>query len=213
MSKVDPGIEEPNDQFVTAVSPTQADLMPTTGDYEISKNDLLTVEIPDLTAPGATTVKAARVTESGNISLPLLGQVHAEGMTEIELEKAVNDRYKAEGILQRPQVSITVTEARGRAFEIMGAVNQTGQYAIFEPDFRLLDALVIARDTTSPLLEDVYIIRRTDRHRGGAAGDTQPGAGTAPGTAPGTGVAPATRPGGGVDDLAPRPARRRLAAK
>jgi polysaccharide biosynthesis/export protein len=196
LNRVDPGIEEPNDHFVYATEPTAEDLQPTSGDYTVSKNDLLTIEIPELQAPGATTIKQTRVTESGNITLPFIGQIHAEGLTEAELENAINEEYRRQNILNKPQVTVTTTEARGRAFDIQGAVQQPNQYVIYEPDFRLLNALTVAHDVTSPLLTEAYIIRRTDLYRSGAT-TSQP---AAPRTGTGTGTTPRTAP----EELAPR---------
>lgn len=116
----------------------------------------------DLTGPGQQTAKNTRVSESGNINLPFIGPVHAEGLTEAQLQEAITRTYRDQNIIQKAQVSVTVIEARGRAFSIIGAVSQPGQYAIVDQDFKVLDALVLARDTTSPLIEDIYIIRRTD---------------------------------------------------
>ena len=130
LNKVDPGIEEPNEQWVYATEPTAEDLQPTAGDYTVSKNDLLTIEIPELQQPGTTQVKQTRVTESGNITLPFIGQVHAEGLTEAELEQAINEEYKRQNILTKPQVTVTTTEARGRAFDIQGPVARPSQYVV-----------------------------------------------------------------------------------
>ena len=168
LNKVDPGIEEPNNQWVYATEPTPEDLQPTAGDYTVSKNDLLTIEIPELQQPGTTTVKQIRVTESGNVTLPFIGQIHAEGLTEAELEQAINEEYKRQNILTKPQATVTTTEARGRAFDIQGPVQRPSQYVIYEPDFRFLNALSVAGDVTSPLLTDAYIIRRTDLYRAGS---------------------------------------------
>jgi protein involved in polysaccharide export with SLBB domain len=191
---VDAKIEEPNSEFVNAVEPTQEDLANNVSDYVVSKNDLLTIEISDLTGPGTQTVKTTRVTESGNISLPYLSSpIHAEGLTETQLEQTIIDRYRTENIIQKAQVSVIVTEARGRAFSILGQVSRPGQYAIVDPEFRVLDALVLAGDTLSPILEDLYIIRKVT-----PSSSTTPGS-AAP-AAPGAPAGPATAPA----DLAPR---------
>ena len=42
--------------------------------------------------PGVETVKSVRVSESGNVSLPLVGQVPAQGLTEAQLETAIQAR-------------------------------------------------------------------------------------------------------------------------
>ncbi|HWE97098.1 MAG TPA: polysaccharide biosynthesis/export family protein [Tepidisphaeraceae bacterium] len=194
LNHVDPTIEENNNEFVTATDPTPEDLVSSTNDYRIGRNDLLSISISDLVGPGQETVKTARVTESGNISLPYLGPVRAEGLTEIELEQAIVQAYRDANLIQNATVTVTVVEARGRTVEILGAVNQPGQYAILDPDFRLLDALVLARDTTSPLVEYAYVIRKSEAPR-------QTGGQAHPKPLPG-GHAPASAPA--PDDLAPK---------
>ena len=75
LSQVDPGVESATDQFADAVAPTDADLAPSAGDYDISPNDLVEITIADLTAPGSDTFRRLRVSETGNINLPYLGEV------------------------------------------------------------------------------------------------------------------------------------------
>lgn len=165
LSKIDPAAENGPDEFANATAPRPSDLVTNNSDYTIGRNDLLSISISDLTAPGQETVKVARVSESGKISLPFLGAVNASGLTEIELEQAINQAYRDANIIQNSQISVTVVEARGRTVEILGSVTQPGQYAILDADFRLLDALVLAKDTTSPLIEYVYVIRKSESLR------------------------------------------------
>jgi polysaccharide biosynthesis/export protein len=198
LKNLDPNVEEFTGDFVSATDPRPEDLVSSTNDYTISRNDLLSISISDLVGPGQDTVKTARVTESGNISLPYLGPVHAEGLTEIELEQAIVQAYRTANLVQNAQVTVTVVEARGRTVEILGAVNQAGQYAILDPDFRILDALVLARDTNSPLVEYAYVIRKSETrhapHGAGVGGQAPPATGP---------VAPPTS-APGTDDLAPK---------
>ena len=86
-------------------------------------------------------------------------------MTEIELEQAINQAYKDANIVNNSQVSVVVVEARNRTVEILGSVAQPGLYAIPNADFRLLNALVLAKDTTTPLIEYIYVIRQSESHR------------------------------------------------
>lgn len=203
LNQVDPSVEEPNRDFVTAQPPKQEDLVVNASDYVISKNDQLSVEISDLNGPGTQTVKTTRVSESGNISLPYVGQIKGEGLTEYELEQAIIKAYKDAKIIERAQVSVAVNEARGRAISILGAVNQPGQYALIDPDFRVLDALTLARDATSTLLTDLYIIRRTDLSRPSAKKPAEGAVPESPAVPPTS--APVPKPaGGGVDDIKPR---------
>ena len=162
LSTLGSGVKEYEDQFLNASDPKPDDLTASDADYVVGKNDLLSVTISDLVGQGIETTKTTRVSESGNISLPLVGQIKATGLTEAELEQAISDAYAKANLIQKAQVSVTVNEARGRAFSIIGASGATGQYAIVNSDFRVLDALVLAREGTVAGADYLYIIRKTD---------------------------------------------------
>jgi polysaccharide export outer membrane protein len=194
LDKIDPAVEEPDQVFTAAAAPRPEDLRAPMGDYTVSRNDTLTISISDLQGPGIETVKQTRVSESGNISLPYIGQLRAEGLTEIELEQAIVRAYREKNLIEQATVSVVVFEARGRAFSITGAVQRPNVYAIVEADYRVLDALTAAGDTSSVYNNVLYIIRRLDE---------RPRPATAPGADQGQMTDPGTGPTG--DDLAPRP--------
>jgi protein involved in polysaccharide export with SLBB domain len=79
VSTLETGIEEPSEEFSNATDVRPEDLVAATQDYVVGPNDLLNISITDLVGPNIETVKQARVSESGNVSLPLLGQIKAEG--------------------------------------------------------------------------------------------------------------------------------------
>src|SRR6188474_1237032 len=142
LSTLDTGYEEPNDQFTQAVDVEPEDLSAAEVDYVIGKNDLLTISITDLMGPGVETLKSVRVSESGNVSLPLVGQVRAQGLTEQQLEGEIQRAYREANLIPNAQVSVTVAQALARTFSVLGAVMRPGQYQITQADFRILDALV-----------------------------------------------------------------------
>ena len=197
VSQVDPAIEEGDTQWSQAAEPTADDLKPVTGDYRISPNDLLSITLSDINGPNTETVKQSRVTQTGNISLPYIDQpVHAAGSTEIQLEQSIVEAYRTANLIQHAQVSVTVIEARGRAYNILGAVQQPGEFAIVESEFRLLNALVVARNVSTPFVEYIYVVRRL----GEEPAATQPAI-----TAP-TNTNPASAPSTGPssEELAPK---------
>jgi len=126
-------------------------------DYTIGPADLVAITISDLGGPNSQTLKQCRVSASGNISLPYLDTpVHATGLTDIQLEQAIIKAYRDAGLIQRANVSATILEARGRMFNVIGAVSRPGQFLLSsEPDVRLLDAIAIAGGTSG----DVGVIR------------------------------------------------------
>ncbi len=191
LDKLNTNIDEPSDTFGNATDITPEDTVVTSSDYSIGKNDLVSVTINDLQALGTETVKQVRVSESGNISLPMIGQIQAVGYTEAQLEQVIAAKYQDAGYLKNATVSVQVLEARARTFSILGAVQQAGQYAIPKSDFRVLDALVLAHDITVDTdirgtrgIEYIYVMRSV------APEQNAPMPSTAPATAPADILAP-----------------------
>jgi len=65
------------------------------------------------------------VDAAGNVSLPLIGTLRAQGMTTSELERSVEARLR-DGYLRDPRVAIEVEAYR--PFFVMGEVTTSGQY-------------------------------------------------------------------------------------
>ena len=138
-------------------------------DYTIAPGDLVSVTITDLAGPGKETVRTMRVSAAGVISLPFLSVTDANGLTEHELEQLVRKKYQAEGIVQQANVSVAVVEARARSFSILGQVNKPGQYALHDPDYRLLNAIAQAEGT-----KDGAVVARVLRKPKPVPGEEQP---------------------------------------
>jgi protein involved in polysaccharide export with SLBB domain len=64
---------------------------PAPGDYYVRPGDVVEVSVSDLVGPGVETVKVCRVSDSGTISLPLVGAIHVAGMTEAEVNQVVRE--------------------------------------------------------------------------------------------------------------------------
>src|SRR5207248_2383932 len=111
---LDAGIDEPDPKWRHVTPVTADDLQPTPGDYVLGRNDYVSILITDLVAPNVESVVQKRISESGKISLPLIGQIQAAGLTEAQLEVAINQAYKDAGLIQNATVSVSVLEARNR---------------------------------------------------------------------------------------------------
>jgi protein involved in polysaccharide export with SLBB domain len=184
LNEQDKGIGE---QYVHATKVTADDLVASSSDYIIGKNDLLQISITDLVGPGIESVRQARVTESGKISMPLVPQITAVGLTEAQLEQAIVSAYRDANLISNAQVSVTVAEARARTFTVNGAIGAPGEYAIVRSDFRMLDALALAHDVTSSVgIDTIYVIRKNTEAT--AASSTNAPPTSVPTTNPGTDV-------------------------
>jgi polysaccharide biosynthesis/export protein len=72
--------------------------------------------------------KQFRIDNSGNINVPMLGKIHAGGLTIEQLESEV--RKQLGKYLQQPQVTISVAAFRSQPVSVIGAVNSPGTIQI-----------------------------------------------------------------------------------
>jgi protein involved in polysaccharide export with SLBB domain len=190
LTHLDTAVEEEDEIYRNATEVRPSDLVYVPRDYVIGKNDMIQTSIVGLVQQDVETQVVRRVSESGKISLPMIGQIDAEGKTEAQLEQAIIQSYRDRQLIQNAQVSVVVVEARNRTFTITGSVQAVGQYAIVDSNFRLLDAIALARGVSSPTgIQYVYVIRHRDQ-------DVSETPDTMPANAPGTQPTP--------DILAPR---------
>jgi hypothetical protein len=82
---------------------------------KIAKGDVMNISVDDQTGAAREITKQTRVDDNGNISLPQLGLVKAEGLTEDELQSLIADEYRDRQIIKHPEVTITVAESRNRS--------------------------------------------------------------------------------------------------
>ncbi len=204
LSTLDRSVEEPSTVFSQAVDVAPADLEPIISDYRIGKNDVVSITIFDLMGEGTGEVpKVVRVSETGMVSLPFIGPVKAEGLTEHELEDAVAKAYEDANLIKRARVTATVAEARARTFTVTGNVGAVGEYELTRPDYRMLDAMVAAHGPATTIGVDyVYVIRKlsADKPPEPEAPEPEtPAPATQPTTPPGDLLAPPPGPQSQLD--------------
>ena len=71
----------------------------------IRPNDVVEVSISDLQAPGVETVKRARVRD-GALSLPYIGPVKVEGLTERQVERQIVKTYADAKLVANANVQV-----------------------------------------------------------------------------------------------------------
>lgn len=96
------------------------------------------------------------VSQSGSVSLPLIGEIPAQGLTNQQLELAVVDQLKPD-YLKNPRVAIDVLNYR--PFFIIGEVKQPGGYA-YVTGMRVVEAVALAGGFTYRARENKIFIRR-----------------------------------------------------
>lgn len=69
-----------------------------------------------------------RVSNSGDIYLPLIDYVHVEGLTQEEAQAVIEKRLADGGFVRNPHVTIFVTEFTSQGVTILGEVGKAGIY-------------------------------------------------------------------------------------
>ncbi|MEQ1758993.1 MAG: polysaccharide biosynthesis/export family protein [Vicinamibacterales bacterium] len=129
----------------------ESTLTPT--EYRIGADDVLSITV--LQAPELNT--SVRVAEAGDISLPLIGVVHASALTTRELENAIKTRLR-EGFIRDPEVTVLVTEIRSRGVSVVGAIQRPGVIQV-RGTTTLLEVLSMAGGLSANAGDSVVVVR------------------------------------------------------
>lgn len=138
-----------------ALGMTGTEATDASADYTIGPLDEVSISVfqePDLS------IKEVPVDASGNIIMPLIGQVRAAGKTARDLAQDIGTRL-GKNYLVNPQVSLVVTKSVSQRVTVEGQVTKPGVYEI-EGRTTLLQAIALAQGP-SPVarLDEVAIFR------------------------------------------------------
>lgn len=99
-----------------------------------------------------------RVGANGMIAVPLLGDVHAAGLSPAELQAAVATGLKRKGLERDPNVAAEVVEYR--PIFVLGEVNKPGQYP-YQPGMTVVTAVAVAGGFTYRAVQGYASVMRT----------------------------------------------------
>ena len=122
-------------------------------DYRIGAGDLLDVsvfEAPDLN-------RTVRVSADGELELPLMGEIHAGGLSSHELESVLEELLRQK-YMTDPHVSVFVREMESHAVSVIGAVEKPGVYQIRGPE-PLIEVLSMSHGLADDAGDSVIIMR------------------------------------------------------
>lgn len=125
-------------------------------DYLVGSGDMVKINVfdyPDLTVE-------TRVSESGRITFPLLGEITIGGKTPAEAEKAIANELSLQGFVRQPHVTLVVSQFVSQQASIMGYVLKPGNYILEKPT-SLLELLAVAGGV-SPDGDDKAVLTRSD---------------------------------------------------
>ena len=107
---------------------------------------------PDLTTE-------TRITESGTIAMPLIGEVKIAGLSPTDAANRIAGELKEGKFLRNPQVSLAVMTVRSRQVNVLGMVARPGRYALDDTSSLLADVIAAAGGITPEGAERVTLLR------------------------------------------------------
>lgn len=121
-------------------------------DYVIGPEDVLHISVwkeTDLT-------NTLPVRPDGKISMPLLDDVQAAGLTPMQLANSLTDKLKK--YISDPRVTVVVTQMNSQKVYITGEVAHTGAMAL-TPNMTVLQAVASAGFTQFANTKGIYVLR------------------------------------------------------
>jgi len=145
-------VNPPAADAAQAAPPSAQDLP----EFPMGPKDLLEIrvlEIPELNV-------ARRISDAGNIALPLIGDFAVGGLTpgqaRTKLETVLKQKY-----VNRANVSIVVKESASRPVSVLGAVRTPGSLSV-SGRWTLLQAISAAGGITETAGKKIYVLRKSD---------------------------------------------------
>jgi len=141
-----------------------------TRESRIGPDDLLNISVFEAPEMNST----VRVSASGEISLQLLGAVHASGLTPKELESVL------QGLLRRtymknPHVGVFVQELQSHPISVVGAVKMPGVFQI-RGTKTVIEVLSMAQGLADDAGDTVLIMHGAEYTQPGSSNGPQPAA-------------------------------------
>jgi polysaccharide export outer membrane protein len=101
-----------------------------------------TIRITAYRYPDLTT--EARLTEDGEVNVPLVGEMSLKGMTPEQAARRIAERLKGGKYILDPQITVAVLEARSRLVSVLGFVKNPGRYELAGSSAKITDVIAMA---------------------------------------------------------------------
>lgn len=140
------------DQASASKSPDSVQGQSVPSDYIIGADDTLHISVwkePDLT-------ESLPVRPDGKISMPLLNDVQAAGLTPLQLKDSITEKLKK--YIADPRVTVVVTGMNSRKIFVTGEVVHSGPMTLL-PNMTMLQALAGAGFNQFANLKAIYLLR------------------------------------------------------
>ena len=141
-----------------AAGPEDATSISAATDYHLGLGDKLRIEV----YRDAQLSQSVQIRPDGKITMPLLGDLEANGRTPIELRDVITKQLK--DYMTNPVVTVIVVETKAPVAYVMGEVNHPGAVSLGDEPLTVLQALALAgglKDFADT--KNIHILRRADK--------------------------------------------------
>jgi len=156
-STAEPAINpSPTTQTQPAAGPADSPGAQADTTLRLGAADLLEVSVynvPELTSK-------ARVSNNGDVYLPLVGYVHVEGLTTDEAQGVIEKKLSDGGFVKNPHVTVFVDQYASQGASVLGEVARPGVYPVLG-QVRLFDLISAAGGLTDKAGNSVSITHRS----------------------------------------------------
>jgi polysaccharide biosynthesis/export protein len=129
-------------------------------DYRLGAGDLIRIVVFDHDELSVDT----RISQTGNITFPLVGLVPVAGLTTRDAELLLARRLTEGGFVKQAEVSLLVEEFQSQKVSVMGQVAKPGQYPL-DSSKKVLDLLAMAGGVLNDTAADDATLVRADGKR------------------------------------------------
>jgi polysaccharide biosynthesis/export protein len=136
-----------------ATALANSNALDTAVEYQIGPEDVLDISVwknPELS-------RTVPVRPDGKVSLPLLNDFRAAGLTPSDLREQLVARLS--DFVPTPEVSVIVREVHSRKVAVVGAVKTAGRYELKSP-MTVLEAIALAQGFTDFAARDRIVVLR-----------------------------------------------------
>jgi polysaccharide export outer membrane protein len=109
--------------------------------YRLGPDDQISIRVLDLDKLQLDNESAPKINVNGDLDLPIIGHLHAEGLTLEQLRAAIAS--KLSNILNNPSVSVSIVQYRSHPISVLGSVRNPGVFQVAQTK-RLLEVLSLA---------------------------------------------------------------------
>jgi polysaccharide export outer membrane protein len=124
-------------------------------DNVLNDGDLVRMSVygnPDLTTE-------LKVTASGELNVPLIGQIMVKGLSATQAEQAISKKLIKDGYLKQAQVNLVVLQSVGQQVSILGQVAKPGKYSIETGAKTLFDFIALSGGVSANGSDFITVVR------------------------------------------------------